>query len=125
MAKDERGSILAFTLAVMSLLFVLGTALLMLSANDYLANTAVADRVQAFYLAEAGLAYGKAYVQANRAEVSALMTGSLTIAYEGEELLPGISAPLIRFERDAAGTLHLVSEARVGRAVQVVRAVIE
>lgn len=124
MSKDEKGSILAFTLAVMSLLFLLAASMLMLSSNTHLANTSVADRINAFYLAEAGATYGRSFAHANWGTIAALSTDVLEITYAGEELLPGVASPSIKVERDASGNLQLVSSARVRSSFQVVRAVL-
>ena len=123
MAKDEKGSILVFTLAVLSLLCLISTSMLVVALNDYRANAAVANRIQAYYLAEAGAAFASAYVLANG--FTACPSGKVAIPFP-EDLFPaGFPAPTVHLERDASGTWQVVSVGKIGVAVQVVRVNIE
>jgi Tfp pilus assembly protein PilX len=119
MAKDRRGSILVYTLVVMSLLCLIATSLLSRSIDDYRADSALADRIRAHYLAEAGIAYAQAHLA--RDSFVPCPSGRVELV-SPENLFPaGFTPPEISIERGGSGIWQIVSIGRSGVAKQIIR----
>lgn len=123
MIHDNRGSVLVYTLIVVSLLCLIATSTLARSLDDYRADAVLADRIRAHYLAEAGATYGKARLR----EESLVPCPSGRVDVEiPEGLFPAdVRAPEVTYERLPNGKWEIVSVGRSGMARQVVRVALE
>jgi Na+-transporting NADH:ubiquinone oxidoreductase subunit NqrC len=119
MDNDQQGSILIYTLIVMSLLCIIATSTFARSLDDYKADSALADRIQSHYLAEAGVAYARA--RFSEEPFVPCATGRVALIFPDGLLPPGFTIPEVHMERAANGHWQIVSVGRAGVGRQTVR----
>ena len=108
-----------YTLMVISLLCIIATSAFTRSLDDYKADSALADRIQSHYLAEAGAAYARAKLSAE--PFAPCPSGRSEVILPVGLLPPEFAMPEVYVERGVDGQWQIVSTGRSGVGRQVVR----
>ena len=123
MKNSRQGSILVYTLIVVALLCVIATSTLSRSFDDYRADLALADRIRAHYLAEAGSVYALASLRDQ--PFVPCPSGRMVLNLPAGLLPAEYAAPEVHLERMGNGKWQVVSVGRSGIARQVVRRLLD
>lgn len=114
----SKGSVIILAAFAMVIIMILGTGLIAISGQEFLMANNYADRIKAYYLAEAGMQKALAMI-ANDANFLERLNINGTVA-DGEDPFAGITAP-----RDHGSFSNVILKAKeqVGETITAILAV--